>query len=412
MEETVPNIEEKAWPAQELRKLSFMAAPMVVVSVSQYLLPTVSLMMAGHLGSLPLSGVSVASSFTNATGFALLIGLSGALETLCGQAYGAGQYKKFGSYLYCAIISLLPICLPASILWIFMDRILISIGLDPKISMEACRYSIGLIPALFGFAILQSLVRYFQTQSLILPMLISSCATLSAHIPLCWALVFKWEFGAIGGAMSIGLSYWLNVIFLACYMRWSSSCEKTRVLCWKDVFSSISEFWRFALPSAVMVCLEWWTFELLTLLAGFLPNSKLETSVLSICITTTTVNYYVQYGLGAAASTRVSNELGSGNPQKARSVVRVILAVSITEAVIVSTALFCCRRIFGYAYSNDKEVVNYGLPEDVGGNAQGQLSTSARIILLEFQCLLCYALLYTLKAKGFGLEYLQGLLCK
>jgi MATE family multidrug resistance protein len=31
-----------------------------------------------------------------------------------------------------------------------------------------------------------------------------------------------------------------------------------------------------------LLSLEWWTFELLLLLAGLLPDSKLETSVLSV----------------------------------------------------------------------------------------------------------------------------------
>lgn len=58
-------------------------------------------------------------------------------------------------------------------------------------------------------------------------------------------------------------------------------------------------------------------------------------------------------------STRVSNELGSGNPQAARTVVHVVLVISITEAAITSTTLFFTRYIFGYAFSNDKEVVDY-----------------------------------------------------
>ena len=34
-------------------------------------------------------------------------GMAGAVETLCGQAYGAEQYKKLGIYTYAAIMSLL-----------------------------------------------------------------------------------------------------------------------------------------------------------------------------------------------------------------------------------------------------------------------------------------------------------------
>ena len=58
---------------KELKKVSYMAAPMVAVSVSQYLLQVISLMMVGHIGELALSGVAIATSFTNVTGFSLLV---------------------------------------------------------------------------------------------------------------------------------------------------------------------------------------------------------------------------------------------------------------------------------------------------------------------------------------------------
>ncbi|KAI5591461.1 hypothetical protein BDE02_04G081600 [Populus trichocarpa] len=364
MEEApLPNTEERTRASttfvEELKKVTYIAAPMVVVTVSLHLLQVVSLMMAGHLGELSLSGVSIGGSFAGVTGFSLLFGLAGGLETLCGQAYGAGQYQKFGTYTYCAIISLLPICVPVSILWIFMDRILIAIGQDPEISTVACRYATCLIPALFAYAVLQSLLRYYQSQGLILPMLFSTCATLCFHIPLCWALIFKWELGSTGAALSIDVSYWLNVVFLALYMGFSSSCKKTRVIYWNHIFSSIKEFFRFALPSAVMVCLEWWTFELLILLAGLLPDSQLETSVLSICLATTSLHFYALSGIAAAGSAQVSNHLGAGNHKAAQVVVRAVLSISLVEAVIVSTNIFCFRHVFGYAFSNEKVVVDY-----------------------------------------------------
>ncbi|KAJ6369642.1 hypothetical protein OIU76_027982 [Salix suchowensis] len=331
MDQTLLPTEEKRWVltwdsfVEELRRVSCLAAPMMVVSVTLYLLQVVSMIMAGHLSELSLSGISMATSFTNVTGFSLLGGFSGGLETLCGQTYGAEQYKKFGSYTYCAIISLIVISIPVSVIWTFMDRLLIAVGIDSEISTVACKYAIWLVPALFAFAVLQPLIRYFQTQSLIYPILVSTCAALCFHIPLCWALVYKWELGNIGGALSIGVSYWLNVILLVLYMVFSSSCEKTRGLYWDDIFSSINKFFRFAFPSAVMICLEWWIYELVILLSGLLPDPKLQTSVLSICLTTTTLHYYVQYGIGAAGSTRISNELGAGNPQAAQAAKRRVV---------------------------------------------------------------------------------------
>ncbi|KAL5745080.1 hypothetical protein ACOSP7_026226 [Xanthoceras sorbifolium] len=369
MEEALllPDQSERKWVVitrrgfvEELKKMSFLAAPMVAVTVSNYLLQVVSMMMVGHLGELSLSGVSIATSFTNVTGFIPLFGLASALETLCGQAYGAEEYQKLGSYTYSAMIFLLPICIPISILWIFMDKLLVLVGQDPQIADVACKYSIWLVPALLAYAILRSLIHYLQSQSLILPMFLSSCATLCFHVPTCYVLIYIVDLGNTGAALSIVLSYWFNVIVLVLYMRYSSSCEKTRTLFVNDInFSCVKEFFRFALPSAVMVCLEWGSFEVLILLSGLLPDSKLETSVLSICLTTTSLHYFVPFGIGAAASTRVSNELGAGHPETARLAVSVVTVLAIAEAVLVGITLYCCRYLLGYAFSNERDVVNY-----------------------------------------------------
>lgn len=57
----------------EVKKVSYIALPMVVTNVSQNLLRVISMMMIGHLGELSLSGASIATSLTNVTGFSLLV---------------------------------------------------------------------------------------------------------------------------------------------------------------------------------------------------------------------------------------------------------------------------------------------------------------------------------------------------
>ncbi|XP_030950870.1 protein DETOXIFICATION 12-like isoform X2 [Quercus lobata] len=343
----------------ELKRLGFLAGPMVVVTLSQYMLQVISLMMVGHLGELALSSTAIAISLSGVTGFSLLLGMASALETLCGQAYGAQQYQKIGIQTYTAIFSLNLVCLPLCLLWMNMGKLLSLIGQDPLISHEAGKFTMWLVPALFAYATLQPLVRYLQTQSIVKPMLISSFVILCFHIPLCWVLVFKSGLGNLGAALAMGISDWLNVILLGLYVKYSSACKKTLVPISKEMFQGSGEFFRFAIPSAIMICLEWWSFELLILLSGLLPNPQLETSVLSVCLNTIATLYTIPYGLGAAASTRISNELGAGNPQAARVAVFAVLFLAITETSIVSTILLASRSVFGYTFSNEKEVVDY-----------------------------------------------------
>lgn len=78
-EAELPEKEERKWRitwslfGQELKKVTLIAAPMVAVTVLQYLLQVISMMMVGHLGQLSLSSVAIATSLTNVTGFSLLV---------------------------------------------------------------------------------------------------------------------------------------------------------------------------------------------------------------------------------------------------------------------------------------------------------------------------------------------------
>ncbi|KAI3921627.1 hypothetical protein MKW92_048673 [Papaver armeniacum] len=313
---------------EEAKKVGYIAGPMVAVNFSLQLIPVISMMMVGHLGELALSSTAIATSLCAVTGFSLLVGMAGGLETLCGQAYGAQQYRKLGVHTYSAMISLTLVCIPISFVWISMEKLLILIGQDPVISHEAGRYALCLIPGLFGCAILQPLMKYLQTQSLIVPMLLSAITTLCFHIPLCWVFVFNFGFGYIGAAFAISLSYWFNVIFIGIYVKFSPKCISTRVPLSKEALHGIGKFLSLAVPSAVMLCLT--TISLLSMIPS---------------------------GIAAAVSTRVSNELGAGRPQAARLAVYTVMIIAGTEMVIVSLALFVCRYIVGYAYSNEKEVV-------------------------------------------------------
>ncbi|KAF3632039.1 putative fasciclin-like arabinogalactan protein 20-like [Capsicum annuum] len=72
--------------SEALKKVSYIAIPMVLATVSQHLVRVLSMMMIGHLGEFSLSGASVVTSLTNVTGFSVSLGMASGLETLCGQA--------------------------------------------------------------------------------------------------------------------------------------------------------------------------------------------------------------------------------------------------------------------------------------------------------------------------------------
>ena len=58
---------------EEVKKQLWLAGPMIAVSLLQYCLQIISVMFVGHLGELPLSGASMATSFASVTGFSFLV---------------------------------------------------------------------------------------------------------------------------------------------------------------------------------------------------------------------------------------------------------------------------------------------------------------------------------------------------
>ncbi|CAN1228927.1 Protein DETOXIFICATION 16 [Linum grandiflorum] len=344
---------------EEVKKQLWLAGPLVSVNVLTYMLQVVSVMFVGHLGELQLAGASLATSFASVTSITLLKGMGSALETLCGQSYGAKQYSAIGIHLQRSLIVLLLAAIPLSVASFFAGEILLFLGQDPEISISAGSYAKFVIPSIFGFAILESHVKFLQSQNNVLPVTATTGFTTLLHVLVCWTLVFKSGLGNRGAAIANGVAYWINGISLFVYVRVSRSCKLSWTGWSREALHGIPGFVRLAIPSALMLSLEIWSFESMVLLAGLLPNPKLETSVLSISLNTTAIIYMIPLGLSATASTRVSNELGAGRPRAALLAVYVSVAIVMTEAIFAAAVMVLGHNVWGYLYSKEEEVVEY-----------------------------------------------------
>ncbi|CAD6245898.1 unnamed protein product [Miscanthus lutarioriparius] len=70
----------------------------------------------GCLGDLQLSADTLGYNFANVTGFAVLSGLCGAMEPICGQAHGASNVSLLHRTLLRATLMLLAASVPIALL--------------------------------------------------------------------------------------------------------------------------------------------------------------------------------------------------------------------------------------------------------------------------------------------------------
>ncbi|KAF0892671.1 hypothetical protein E2562_017649 [Oryza meyeriana var. granulata] len=413
----------------EVRKQLYLAGPLIAGWLLQNVVQMISVMFVGHLGELELSSASIATSFAGVTGFSLLSGMASSLDTLCGQAFGAKQYHLLGVYKQRAILVLGLVSVAVAVVWAYTGELLLLFGQDPEIAAGAGSFIRWMIPSLFVYGLLQCHVRFLQTQNIVLPVMVSSGVTAVSHLPVCWLLVYRVGLGSKGAALANAISYLTNVTILAAYVRLSPACGSTWTGLSSEALRDMVGFMRLAVPSALMVCLEWWSFELLVLLSGLLPNPKLEASVLSICLSSGSLVFTIPFGLGSAISTRVSNELGAGRPEAARLASRVVMVLGIVVSVVVGLVMILVRHLWGYAFSDEEEVVQYvakmmpilavsflfddlqcvlsGVARGCGWQKIGAIVNLGAYYLVGIPAALCFAFVYHLGGMGLWL----GIMC-
>ncbi|VAH85676.1 unnamed protein product [Triticum turgidum subsp. durum] len=334
--------------AVELRLLARLAAPAVVVYMINFVMSMSTQILCGHLGTLELAAASLGNTGVQTFAYGLMLGMGSAVETLCGQAYGAHKYDMLGIYLQRSVILLGLTGIPLAVMYAFSEPLLLLMGQSPEIARAASIFVYGLIPQIFAYAVNFPIQKFLQAQSIVLPSAYISTATLILHVMLSWVLMYKVGLGLLGASLVLSVSWWIIVGVQFVYIVVSPTCRHTWTGFSWQAFSGLPSFFKLSAASAVMLCLEAWYFQVLVLIAGLLPNPEIALDSLSVCMTIYGWVFMISVGFNAAASVRVSNELGAGNPKSAFFSVWVVTGLSATISTILAVVILCLRNHISY----------------------------------------------------------------
>nr|CAB3499083.1 unnamed protein product [Digitaria exilis] len=317
--------------AVELRLLVRLAAPAVVVYMINYLMSMSTQILCGHLGTLELAAASLGNTGVQMFAFGLMLGMGSAVETLCGQAYGALKYDMLGIYMQRATIVLMATGVPLAVVYAFSRPILILLGESPEIAGAAAVFVYGLIPQIFAYAAIFPIQKFLQAQSIVLPSAYISAATLVVHLVLSYLTIYQLGLGLLGASLMLSVSNWVIAVAQFVYIVTSRRCRLTWTGFSWQAFSGLPEFFKLSVASAVMLCLE-------------------------ACMTISGWVLMIAVGFNAAASVRVSNELGAGNPKSAAFSVVVVTVFSLIASVIISVIILLCRDYLSYIFTEGEDV--------------------------------------------------------
>ena len=184
--------------------------------------------------------------------FCLQLGMGSALETLCGQAFGAGQLDMLGIYMQRSWVILNTTGVALSLLYVFAAPLLRLIGQTEEISEAAGVLSIWMIPQLFAYAMNFPIAKFLQAQSKIMAMAAIAAAALVLHTFFSWLLMLRLGWGLAGAAVVLNASWWFIVVAQLLYI-FSGTCGRAwSGFSWK-AFHNLGGFVRLSLASAVML---------------------------------------------------------------------------------------------------------------------------------------------------------------
>ncbi|KAI3762840.1 hypothetical protein L1987_53282 [Smallanthus sonchifolius] len=339
----------------ESKKLWYLAAPAIFTSVCQYSLGAITQTFAGHVGTLDLAAFSIENSVIAGFSFGIMVGMGSALETLCGQAYGAGQISMLGVYMQRSWIILFVTSLILMFLYIFATPLLLLIGQTEAISHAAGKMALWMIPQLFAYAANFPLAKFLQAQSKIMVMSYISGGTLVLHTFFSWLFMLKLGWGLWGGAVVLNLSWWFMVVGQMVYILSGTCGQAWSGFSW-EAFSNLWGFAKLSFASAIMLCLESWYFMLLILFAGYLTNAEVAVDALSICVNILGWGVMIALGFNAAISVRVSNELGATHPRTAKFSVVVVVIFAFIIGVLLAILLGIFRHQYPALFADSLEV--------------------------------------------------------
>ncbi|KAI4877824.1 hypothetical protein NFI96_016320 [Prochilodus magdalenae] len=362
---------------EEAVQLLKLAGPVFISQLMIFLINFVSTVFCGHLGKTELAGVALAIALLlyfawqviNVTGLSIGMGLASACDTLISQTFGSNNLKRVGVILQRSILILLLACFPCWAVLINTEPILLAVRQSSKVASLSQLYVKIYMPSLPAAFMYQLQGRYLQNQGIIWPQVITGAAGNILNALINYVFLHLLNLGVAGSAAANSISQCSLALFLYVYIRWKGLHKATWDGWSRECLQEWGAFIRLAFPSMLMLCVEWWTYEIGGFLAGLISETELGAQSVIYGLATIAymeiiflfrleVLYQFPLGFAVAASVRVGNALGAGNTEQAKLSSKVALLCGLLVSCVVAALISGCKDIIAYIFTTEQDIVH------------------------------------------------------
>lgn len=349
--------------ASVLYKIRIIADLSLPVITSYLLYSTtgfVIMYFAGHLSSKAedptvFAGISMANMFANVSCFSILIGMTSSVETLASQNNGAQNYREVGLILQRSVFILSLMLVPIAVIWLYTENIFLALGTDRRICVVMGNYLRIRMLTMPVDVVSKSYEKYLCCLGLTKPAMYSQVVAIVATVGFGALFVHRFHWGYESLAVAFVISTYLSFVCLIMASYCHPSVQRTLTPLSIDALNNLKEFVVLGIPGMLMLCSEWWAYELLTLFASQISAEAVASQ--TIIIQCAALAYMVPLGVSVAATTTVGNALGSGDITLAKEMSKLTVYCGlILEAVLSMLIVFFADSFISF-FSDDSLVL-------------------------------------------------------
>lgn len=343
--------------SREGRMLLRYSLPLIVTFVLEHFFSIVCLLVVGHLGKNELAAVSL-GSMTSTISLAIFEGIATALDTLCPQAYGAGNLEMVSVHVQRCLMFSMLVFVPVALFW-WNSHYLLRYVIQEQQVLELTTlflriFILGGPPYIF----FECFKRFLQAQGIFEAGTGVLFVSAPLNIALSWFLVWNKTYGIgyAGAPIATVINFWVMDILLVMYtifidgkQCWNGFCSIT------DLFRKWGQLSHLAIPGIVMLESEYVAYEIMTLFALYFGTVELaaQSAVGSIA----SLTYMVPFAVSIAASTRIANFIGGQNIFSAKKATNTSLVLGLVVACLNGLVLWSAKGFIAGLFTKDEEVV-------------------------------------------------------
>ncbi|KAI9982400.1 hypothetical protein PInf_008343 [Phytophthora infestans] len=202
--------------------------------------------------------------------------LAGHMDSPYTQQYvdAATLSTMIGVYFQAGVLVLAAVFGPIFLLNWYTESVVVSLGQDEEISKLAQTFSRWMLVGM-PFVVLYKLVRkVLQAQNIMKTLVTIATIGNVVNIITGYVLAYHTPMGFDGRLVEISGKYYSANHLNQWWSGWNL----------KEALAHVGLFMRLGIPGCLMMTMEWVAFELLTLMAGVLPNAVVSMSAHSVLV--------------------------------------------------------------------------------------------------------------------------------